>query len=57
MPIWLIAMTPTSPPRPWRAAANRPSTKASTVVSAIASSASGRVTRSRSPISWVIGVS
>ena len=57
MPIWLTLMTPTSPTRPWRAAANRPSENASAVVSGIAISASGTVTTRRSPTSWAIGVS
>ena len=50
-------MTPTSPARPRRAAANRPSEKASTVVRLIASNASGTVTARRSPMSCAIGVS
>ena len=57
MPTWLALITPTSPARPWRAAANRPSEKASSVVSVIAISASGTVTTRRSPISCAIGVS
>ena len=57
MPIWLTLITPTSPTRPWRAAANRPSEKASAVVSSIAIDASGTVTTRRSPTSCAIGVS
>ena len=41
----------------WRAAANRPSAKASAVVSSIAIDASGTVTTRRSPTSCAIGVS
>ena len=57
MPSWLTVITPTSPARPWRAAAKRPRPKASTVVSTIAISASGTVTARRSPTSCAIGVS
>ncbi len=57
MPSWLTAITPTSPSRLWREAAYTPSTSATTTVSAIDSTASGSVTRSRSAISSPVGVS
>jgi len=57
MPTWLAAITPTSPSRLWRDAAYTPRPSASATVNAMAISASGNVTRRRSPISSAVGVS
>ena len=57
MPTWLSTITPTSPRRLWRDAAYRPKASATSVVSAIAISASGSVTPRRSLTSSMTGVS
>ena len=56
MPIWVSPIRPTSPSRLWREAAYTPTTNASTVVSAIAITASGTVRASRSKTSSSTGL-
>ena len=53
-PIWLAAITATSPVRPRRCAAKTPAESATTAVIAMASSASGALTASGRAISAAI---